>query len=195
MSCDRIDLKAYHWGEASPAEAAEVEKHTAACAACREELDRLSMTQKLLEALPAEPMPQRIAFVSDKIFEPKWWQKWLKPSPAWGMASAMMLVAAVGLNVLYQPAPLVVKQTTGVSMAEVRARMEGEFAKRLDVAVKQAVADSEARQVKLLKATLERMELDHKAELLQVREELEVMGKRVNTIRVMSARADVGEVR
>ena len=195
MSCDRIDLKAYHWGEASPAEAAEAEKHTAACAACREELDRLSLTRKLLEAVPAEPMPQRIAFVSDKIFEPKWWQKWLRPNPAWGLASALMLLSAFGLNVLYRPTPLVVKHTNGVSMPEVRARMESEVAQRVDAAVKQAVADSEARQARLLKATLERMELDHKAELLQVREELEVMGKRVNTIRVMSARAEAGEMR
>lgn len=195
MSCDRIDLKAYQWGEASPAEAAKVEQHTALCAACRLELDRLELTQKLLQAMPAEEMPQRIAFVSDKIFEPSWWQKWLRPNPAWGLASALMLVSAVGLNMLYRPAPLVVKQASGVSMQEVSARMEVEMARRVDAAVKQAMSESEARQAKLLKATLERAELDHKAELLQVREEIEVMGKRVNTMRVMTARADVGEVR
>jgi len=195
MSCDRIDLKAYYWGEASPAETAMVEQHTALCAACREELGRLEMTRKLLAAVPDEPMPRRIAFVSDKIFEPSWWRKWLRPSPAWGLASALMLVSAVGLNVVYRPEPLVVKQTTGVSMQEVRARVEADMAGRVDAAVKQAVRESEGRQARLLKATLERAELDHKAELLQVREEIEVMGKRMNTIRVMSARADGGEAR
>ncbi|MBL8294622.1 MAG: zf-HC2 domain-containing protein [Bryobacterales bacterium] len=195
MSCDRIDLKAYQWGEASPAEAAMVEQHTASCAACREELDRLELTQKLMQAVPDEAIPQRIAFVSDKIFEPSWWQKWLRPNPAWGLASALMLVSAVGLNMLYRPEPLVVKQTSGVSMQQITARMDAELARRVDAAVKQAVSESEARQAKLLKATLERAELDHKAELLQVREEIEVMGKRVNTMRVMTARADVGDVR
>jgi anti-sigma factor RsiW len=195
MSCDTIDLKAYQLGEAGRDEAARVCEHLAACAGCREELERLELTRTLLMAAPEEPMPHRIAFVSDKIFEPRWWQRLLKPSPVWGLVSAMMLVSAVGLNVIYRPEPVVVPHVTRATPQEINAQIEVEVARRVAAEVKQALAESEARQAKVWKATIERMELDHKAELLQVREEMEVLGKRVNTLRVLSARADVGELR
>ena len=41
---------------------------------CREELARLRLTLDALSTLREEEMPRRIAFVSDKVFEPRWWQ-------------------------------------------------------------------------------------------------------------------------
>ena len=48
----------------------EVEAHIKSCTPCREELERLDCTQATLFSLRDEEIPQRIAFVSDKIFEP-----------------------------------------------------------------------------------------------------------------------------
>ena len=45
MSCSSIDLKAYFLGELPAANEAPVEDHVRACAACREELERLDLTR------------------------------------------------------------------------------------------------------------------------------------------------------
>ena len=77
MSCPEFDLKGYILKELPRDEARATEAHAAGCEACREELDRLSLTFTALRSMPEEEMPRRIAFVSDKVFEPKWWQAWL----------------------------------------------------------------------------------------------------------------------
>ena len=42
-------------------------------------------------SLPDEEIPQRIAFVSDRVFEPSWWQTVWRSGPAMGFASAVLL--------------------------------------------------------------------------------------------------------
>ena len=74
MNCALVDLKAYFLGELDSHERTLVESHASACQNCHEELERLRITQTALAALPQEEVPQRIAFVSDKVFEPRWWQ-------------------------------------------------------------------------------------------------------------------------
>ena len=56
----------------------------------REELELLQATRTALQALPQEEAPRRIAFVSDKIFEPRWWQRIWQSGPAMGFASSRM---------------------------------------------------------------------------------------------------------
>ena len=42
---------------------------------------RCGVTLDALSTLREEEIPRRIAFVSDKVFEPRWWQKlFLRPS-------------------------------------------------------------------------------------------------------------------
>ena len=68
MNCSSVDLKAYFLGETARAEKSSVEDHVRACQGCREELDHLKLTEAALRTLPDEEAPQRIAFVSDKVF-------------------------------------------------------------------------------------------------------------------------------
>jgi hypothetical protein len=95
MSCSQFDLKAYFLGEPGAAGRGAVEEHLKACAACREELDRLRLTGAALASVPDEEMPHRIAFVSDKIFEPRGWARFWNSAPRLGFASAAMLSAAI----------------------------------------------------------------------------------------------------
>ena len=94
------DLRDYLFDELSSGEKAEVEAWLATSAAGREELDRLRLTNQALLSLPEEEIPQRIAFVSDKVFEPSPWARlasWLQlegPRFAFGMAAAMAVVFA-----------------------------------------------------------------------------------------------------
>ena len=74
MGCSSVDLKAYLLGELDRREKSGVEQHVVACGLCREELDALRSTHAALLSLPEQEVPQRIAFVSDKVFEPHWWQ-------------------------------------------------------------------------------------------------------------------------
>lgn len=94
------DLRDYLFDELSSAEKAEVEAWLATSAAGREELDRLRLTNQALMSLPDEEIPQRIAFVSDKVFEPSPWARlasWFQlegPRFAFGLAAALTVVFA-----------------------------------------------------------------------------------------------------
>jgi anti-sigma factor RsiW len=87
MSCSSLDLKAYVLGEVDRQEQTACENHLSACAICRQEVEQLSLTRTALLSLADEEIPQRIAFVSDKVFEPKWWQG------IWGSGPAMVFAA------------------------------------------------------------------------------------------------------
>ena len=70
MSCSPFDLRDYFLKELTDPQQRQVEAHVKNLPACREEMERLRMTEAALFSLRDEEIPQRIAFVSDKIFEP-----------------------------------------------------------------------------------------------------------------------------
>jgi hypothetical protein len=76
MSCSPFDLKDYFLKELTVPQAAQVEDHIHTCSGCREEFDRLRLTEAALFSLRDEEIPQRIGFVSDKIFEPSPVRRW-----------------------------------------------------------------------------------------------------------------------
>lgn len=92
------DLRDYLFNELSSAEKAEVDAWLATSAAGRAELDLLRLTNQALLSLPEEEIPQRIAFVSDKVFEPSPWARlasWLQlegPRFAFGMTAALAVL-------------------------------------------------------------------------------------------------------
>lgn len=90
MPCCPFDLRDYHLEELNADQRRQVESHVAACGACREELDRLRLTRQALLRLPEEEMPRRIAFVSDKVFEPAWYLRWWAALPRLGFALAVL---------------------------------------------------------------------------------------------------------
>lgn len=129
MSCE-FDWKAYALGELAATDRRNAEAHAATCNGCREELAQVRLTVDTLSALREEEVPRRIAFVSDKVFEPKWWQAFLRPSFAAGLVIAAAIVAH---GYLMRPAP--------VDNAEIQAR--------IDQAVVRAVAVVEQRNADL----------------------------------------------
>ena len=145
MSCSSVDLKAYALGEAAQRDKSSVEDHVRGCEGCREELERLRLTQSALLALEEEEIPQRIAFVSDKVFEPRWWQTIWRSGPAMGFASAVMLAGAILVHGFTRPAPAVPVQAA-VDTKQIEQIIEREVNARLDAKVATAVKDSEARQ-------------------------------------------------
>jgi anti-sigma factor RsiW len=181
MSCASIDLKAYFLGETSAGESRAASDHLASCAACREEYERLRLTQAALLTLREEEIPRRIAFVSDKVFEPRWYQRLWRSGPRLGFASAAMLSCAILVHAFYQPAPV----TSPVAAVDVEAKMQTEVARLLDSAVRAAVAQAAALQEKrtaeLLAATEKRMKEENQEMMLAASETIRVMNERLNS--------------
>jgi hypothetical protein len=196
MSCSEFDLKGYILKELPRAEARATELHAAGCGACREELDRLSLTFTALRADPEEEIPRRIAFVSDKVFEPKWWQAWLNSGPRMAFVSSMMLALAIMAHGVIRPVE-VAGPAPALDTAVIEARVNREVARRLDPAVKQAVTESEARQAEKIQAVVasaeKRFEFERQADRVQVEEGFNVMRKQMT--RWYMASAEVGGAR
>ncbi|MBI4877326.1 MAG: hypothetical protein HY822_22090 [Acidobacteria bacterium] len=188
MKCPEIDLKGYILKELPREEARAAELHTSRCAACREELERLSLALTTLRAVPEEEMPRRIAFVSDKVFEPRWWQAWLNSGPRMAFVSSILLAVAIlahGLERWVTVAGPPAKADT----AAIEMRVSREVA--------QAVRESEARQAEKMKTELaaaeKRYEFDRQADRVQVEETFNVVRKQMN--RWYLASAELGGAR
>ncbi|HUI77078.1 MAG TPA: zf-HC2 domain-containing protein [Bryobacteraceae bacterium] len=150
MSCSPFDLRDYVFQELSATERKQVDVHVKGCQNCREECERLRLTEAALFSLRDEEIPQRIAFVSDQVFEPSAWRR------AWagfwgsaarlGFASAAMLSVALVVFAVVRPAI----QTPGPVAASQNGKAvsvsSAEIEQQIQAAVDRAVASSEARQ-------------------------------------------------
>ena len=152
MSCSPFDLRDYFLQElADPEERRQVEAHVRVCQPCREELERLRLTEAALFALRDEEIPQRIAFVSDKVFEPSPVRRWLAvfwgSAARLGFASAAMLSVALIVFAATRPAPAP-ERTAAPTIAAVSPSPPSpqQIQQQIDQAVAQAVAVVEARQ-------------------------------------------------
>jgi len=198
MSCSPFDLRDYFLQELPSAQSLQVETHVKTCDACREELHRLQATQSALFTLRDEEIPQRIGFVSDKIFEPSPARRWL--AALWGntarlgFASAAMLSAALIYSASLRPtAPApqpaaVTTSSTTVTAAEIDARIHD--------AVVKAVADVEskyAEKSRVQAAAFQQEAEDARRRLLLAAEELDRASRRNNVVR-HSAMVTGGEV-
>ena len=86
MTCSPFDLKEYLFGELNAEQRESVDRHLLACPDCQDELAALSATRSAILCMHEEEPPRRIAFVSDKVFEPRWWQKMFASGPQLGFA-------------------------------------------------------------------------------------------------------------
>ncbi|HET8548386.1 MAG TPA: hypothetical protein VFL57_10300 [Bryobacteraceae bacterium] len=180
MSCSPYDLRDYFFGELARDEQRSVDSHVKTCTACREELDELRLTQSTLLIVRDEEPPRRIAFVSDKIFEPNWWQRLWSSGARLGFASAAMLSAAIALHAwVSRPAAALAVQIAAAAPAPV-------------IDVQRVIAASEARQKaefeKALAAERQQWELEHKASLVRMQQYVEVLQKQMNVMLLTSAR-------
>ena len=113
------DLRDYVLDELDTAQRTEVETWLAGSTEGRQEVERLRLTFGALRSLPDEEPPRRIAFISDKIFEPSPWvrlARWVQaegPRFAVGMAAALAVVFAG----LWATEPTVTANAEGWSLA------------------------------------------------------------------------------
>jgi anti-sigma factor RsiW len=128
-------LKDYVYGELTAEERREVEAAVGADGELREELGRLQVTQAAMFSLREEEMPRRIAFVSDKVFEPKWWQVWMNSGPRLGFASAVLLAGAIVYHGQARPAAA---PGPVIDQARFEQRISEEVARALPAALEQA---------------------------------------------------------
>lgn len=151
MSCESYDWKAYALGELDRSARRDAEAHANACPACREELASLRLTLDALSTLREEEIPRRIAFVSDQIFEPRWYQRAFRSLATPNFAAACVIAGAILVHAFYASAPnqaLVQAQidaAVGKAVAAVEARhaeqvdeMVGEFSAQQNAIFKQA---------------------------------------------------------
>jgi anti-sigma factor RsiW len=188
MSCSPFDLKDFFFGELQPAERGQMEAHLRECHSCREELDRLRLTQAALHALREEEPPRRIAFVSDKIFQPRWWQAWWSSAPRLGFAAAAMLSVALLAHTFIRPAPSA--PAAQIDSAAIETRVATETARRVQVAVQAAIAESEARQARkaseMVEAARRDLEFQRQADRVAFEETFTLLQKKYNGLLVAS---------
>jgi len=187
MTCSSVDLKAYVLGELSEKEKGAVAAHVRECASCGEEMERLSLTHLALVSLRDEEVPRRIAFVSDKVFEPRWWQRIWQSGPAMAFASAVLLACAILAHGMMRPAPVttVAHMDTAAVEQRIAAQVDQRVNERVNAivgqAVAKAVADTETRRksetAALLADAQQKFEMQRKADRLALEANLEIFRK------------------
>jgi anti-sigma factor RsiW len=192
------DLRDYAIGEIEADRQSALEQHLAACGDCTLELDRMRLTTAALRSLPDREVPQRIAFVSDKVFEASPVSRWFAESwfaGFWnsaarlGFASACVLAAALVVFAYHHPAdraPVVI-QTANV-----------DFSKQVNEAVAKAVAQVRMEDARMVQQTAEQMtrvaieaanlkyEKEYQARMVAVEESFTVLQKRLNSSLIAS---------
>src|ERR1035438_8408420 len=161
MNCSPFDLKDYFLKELTDPQQRQVEAHVQDCCGCREELDRLRLTEAALCCLREEEIPQRIGFVSDPVFERSWWAAFWGSSARLGFASAAMLsvgILVLGLGLVTHRAPAVFSSQTVYSRAEVDQRIQA--------AVSAAESRQEQKTTQLVHDLAERADSEHKSRLI-----------------------------
>ncbi len=165
MSCSPFDLKDYFLQElADEHQRQQVEAHVKICQPCQEELQRLRLTEAALFTLREEEIPQRIAFVSDKVFEPsqfrRWWAAFWGSTARLGFASAAMLSVALIVFAATRPAPAPapVTNTAAVDSADIERRVQA----AADKAAQEIEARYAQKTDQLVKAIQERDRQEHK---------------------------------
>jgi len=132
------DWKAYVMRELGQDAHRQAEAHLATCSICHEEVATLRLTLDTLSTLREEEMPRRIAFVSDKVFEPRWWQRVFNPTFAAGVLVAVAILIHGFMG-------------TGHTSQD-----------QVDAAVTKAVSQVEARHMQEIQAMYEQLDVRDK---------------------------------
>ena len=110
---------------------------------CREELERLKLTHTALVALSDEEMPQRIGFVSDKVFDPspvrRWFAGFWTSTARLGFVSAAMLSGAI---LVHTVRPVQIGRNTHKD-AQSAQTTQAEINRQIDVAVQRDIETDE----------------------------------------------------
>jgi len=168
-----------------------MEQHLQTCEVCAADLDRLRITTTALRSVPDREIPQRIAFVSDKVFAPSPAARFLggfwNSAARLGFASACVLGTALIVSAY---------RRTPTPVAEVRTVVQtADVSKQLNEAVARAVAQvrEQVRQEDALttQAALKAAEAKHEREYLVLSDAVQVLQKQLST-NTLLASADIG---
>jgi hypothetical protein len=191
-TCDRAEaLRDYAFDELPAAEVRGMEQHLETCAMCAADLERLRITTAALRSIPDREIPQRIAFVSDKVFAPsaaaRFFNGFWNSAARLGFASACVLGAALIVSGYRRTPPPAAEVRTVVQTADV--------SKQVDEAVAKAVAQvrDQVRQedARITQTALEAAEVKHEREHRALLDAVQVLQNRLNT-NTLLASADVG---
>lgn len=154
--CARAEvLRDYAFDEQLPREERlAMEQHLAACADCALELDQLRLTTAALRTLPEREIPQRIAFVSDRVFEPSWFHRFWNA----GFASACVLAVALVVSAWHVAAVYRPSETHPVVQAASVSQ------EQIDTAVSNAVAQVRKQDAQMIQTAVRNSERKHEAE-------------------------------
>jgi anti-sigma factor RsiW len=153
------DLRDYLFDELTPRERAEVERYLESSSEARQELERLRLTHTALQRLPDEEIPRRVAFVSDKVFEPspamRFWREFWTAAPRAAFGMAAVLLVLFGGMWLTKPAVTVDEAGWRVafgvaSPAAAPAALTPEQAEQVRQVVFRAIAERQQEQSAML---------------------------------------------
>ena len=192
MNCAPDDLKDLFFGEIDARERKRVDEHLAECISCQTEYDRLQHTQAALLSLPEEELPRRIAFVSDKVFEPRWYQKLWNSGPKLGFAAAAMLSCAILVHALVPAAPLQMASAPPDN-TKIQSMVQAEVDRRVVLEVKRVAVEFESRgEAKLQRVVTEQrkqFDFDRRAEMVALEAHFTVLQKGLNQMYLASTRS------
>lgn len=181
------DLRDYLFDELTSRERAEVERYLESSSEARQELERLRLTHTALQRLPDEEIPRRVAFVSDKVFEPspamRFWREFWTAAPRAAFGMAAVLLVLFGGMWFTQPAVTVDEAGWRVafgaaSPAAAPAVLTPEQAEQVRQVVFQAIAERQQEQSAMLASMISERrpeETVSPAEMARVRREVQEM--------------------
>jgi len=184
--CTRAEaLRDYVFDEQlSQTERRTMEQHLAGCGACVVELDRLRLTTAALRTLPDREIPQRIAFVSDRVFEPSAFRRFWNSSARLGFASACVLAVAMVVSARqYRPAqaPQVVQAEAPIKGASQNVSASKE---EINAAVAKAVAQVRTEDAQIIRTAIQTSErkrdAEYRSQMVTIGENFMVLQKRLS---------------
>lgn len=183
--CGQSDLlRDYAFDEVPGGERLAIERHLAECAECAQELDQLRLTTAALRILPDREIPQRIAFVSDKVFQPsplaRFAAGFWNSAARLGFVSACVLAAALIVFAYHRPAPQQVAITAPVAN-------NVDVSKQINDAVAKAVTQVRREDAKMTQAALAAYDQKNRAQWVALEESFSVLQKRVNTDTILAS--------
>jgi anti-sigma factor RsiW len=169
------DLNDYAFGELEADRRPRLEQHLNTCEECALELERLRVATAALRILPDVEIPQRIAFVSDKVFEPSPVSRFLgsfwNSAARLGFASACVIAAALMVSAWHRP--------TEVRTIVQTANANVDVSKEINAAVIKAVAQIKAEDARTIEAVNLKYQHEYQARMAGIEESYLMLQRRL----------------
>lgn len=161
-ACARAEaLRDYAFDEQFPQEERRaMEQHLAGCADCALELDQLRLTTAALRTLPEREIPQRIAFVSDRVFEPSVFRRFWNA----GFASACVLAAALVVSAWHVASVYRFDEVRRAGETHAAVQAASVSQEQVNAAVAKAVAQVRVEDARMIQSAVQNSERKHDAE-------------------------------